>query len=139
MSRSGTITHEGRVVSVTPEITSVEIVSESACSACHAKSLCSISESKSKIIELPTRAWDSYAPGDKVTLELRSSLGHKAVWWAYGVPLVLLLLGILVPSYIGAGELVCGLCALALIAVYYLILWLLRARLSKEYIFNIKK
>ena len=132
MAARESITHEGRVVEVTPAVTSVEIISESACSACHG-------ESKSKIIEVPTRLRDGLVPGDKVVVELRASMGHKAVWLGYGVPLVLLLVGILLPSALGMGELGCGLCALGLIAVYYLILWMLRKPLRNEYIFNIKK
>ena len=139
MAARESITHEGRVVEVTPAVTSVEIISESACSACHAKSLCSLGESKSKIIEVPTRLRDGLVPGDKVVVELRASMGHKAVWLGYGVPLMLLLVGILLPSALGMGEVGCGLCALGLIAVYYLVLWLLRKPLRNEYIFNIKK
>ena len=34
---SDKIAHEGRIVAIDPQLTTVEIISESACSACHAK------------------------------------------------------------------------------------------------------
>ena len=46
------ISHKGRIVSVTPESTIVEIVSTSACAACHAKGMCGLSESKIKTNEV---------------------------------------------------------------------------------------
>ena len=49
MNSSSEISHRGKVVSITPEITRVEIVSESACGACHAKGLCSLGDAKVKV------------------------------------------------------------------------------------------
>ena len=133
------ILHKGKIVSITPETTVVEIIAESACSACHAKSLCSVSESEKKLIELPTRGWDNYAPGDEVELSLKASLGHKAVWLSYAVPLVILMAALLVCGALKVGELVSGLYAILAVALYYFVLWLFRDRLRKEYIFNIKR
>ena len=53
-------------MSVTPEVTTVEIISESACGACHAKGFCSLGESKVKRIEVPTSGWSDFRPGDEV-------------------------------------------------------------------------
>ena len=79
MSSSSEISHRGRIVSITPERTTVQIVSESACAACHARGLCSLGDSKVKEVELPTRGWDNYQVGDEVSVVLRASMGHKAV------------------------------------------------------------
>lgn len=133
------ISHRGRIVGITPEVTTVEIVSESACSSCHAKGLCSLGESKSKIIELPTRGWDNYSVGDEVEVVLKASMGLKAVWLAYAAPLVVLVAVLLVLNAFGFGEIVCGLGALAAVAVWYFVIWLFRGKLKNEYIFNIKR
>ena len=132
------ISHRGRIVSVTPEVTTVQIVSESACAACHAKGLCSLGDSTVKEIELPTRGWDNWKAGDEVDVVLRASMGHKAVWLAYVVPLVLMVAALLGTLAAGGSELLAGALAIAAIAVWYLLLWLLRDRLRNEYIFNIK-
>ncbi len=139
MSSSSEISHKGRVVSVTPEITTVEIVSESACGACHAKGLCSLGDSKVKMVEVPTSGWSDIRPGDEVEVVLKASMGHKAVLLAYMIPLVLLVAVLLVAVSAGVGELYAGLAAIAAVAVYYFGLWLMRGRLRNEYIFNIKK
>lgn len=139
MSSSSEISHNGRVVSVTPEVTTVEIVSESACGACHAKGLCSLGDSKVKMVEVPTSGWSDIRPGDEVEVVLKASMGHKAVLLAYMIPLVLLVAVLLVAVSAGVGELYAGLAAIAAVAVYYFGLWLMRGRLRNEYIFNIKK
>lgn len=139
MSSSSEISHKGRVVSVTPEVTTVEIVSESACGACHAKGLCSLGDPKVKMVEVPTSGWSDIRPGDEVEVVLKASMGHKAVLLAYMIPLVLLVAVLLVAVSAGVGELYAGLAAIAAVAVYYFGLWLMRGRLRNEYIFNIKK
>ena len=131
------ITHKGRIIEITPEFTTVEIVSESACSACHAKGLCGVSESKTKAIQLPTRGWDNWQVGDEVSVCLKASMGHKAVWVAYVIPLVVLVAVLLALS--PKGELLAGLCAIGSVALYYLVIFLLRGKLRDQYVFSIRK
>ena len=138
MSSSSEITHRGRIISITPEVTTVQIVSESACAACHARGLCSLGGSKLKEIELPTRGWDNRKVGDEVDVVLRASMGHKAVWLAYVIPLVLMVAGLLVTLAAGGPELLAGLVAVAVVGLYYGVIWLLRDRLKTAYTFNIK-
>ena len=138
MSSNSEISHRGRIVSITPEVTTVEIVSESACAACHAKGLCSLGDSSVKQVELPTRGWDNYTVGQEVSVVLRASMGHKAVWLAYVVPLVLMVAALLGTLSAGGGELLAGIVAIGAVALYYGVIWLLRDRLKSEYIFNIQ-
>ena len=132
------ISHKGRIIEITPEVTSVEIISESACGSCHAKSLCSMSESKSKVVQIRTSGWDPHNVGDEVEVVLKASMGHKAVWLAYVVPLVVLMTFIVGFTEAGFSELVCGLSGIGAVVVYYFFLWLFRKKLQNEYIFNIK-
>ncbi len=138
MSSYSEITHRGRIVSITPEYTTVEIVSESACTACHAKGLCSLGDSKVKQVEVPTRGWDNYSVGQEVSVVLRATMGHKAVWLAYVVPLLVMVAALLGILSAGGSELAAGLGAIGAVAAYYAVIWLLRDRLRKEYVFNIK-
>lgn len=139
MNSSNEISHKGRIVSITPEYTTVEIISESACGSCHARSLCSLGDSKAKAIEVPTRGWDNYAVGEEVEVLLRASMGHKAVWLAYVVPLIVLVAVLFILSSAGVEELLTGVSAIGAVAVYYLVIWMLRGKLRNEYIFNIKR
>ena len=131
------VAHRGKIVSITPEFTTVEIISESACSSCHAAGLCGMSEYTKKAIEVPTRSWDSYEVGQEVNVVLRASMGHKAVWLAYVIPLVIMVAVLLGLTAAGAGELVSGIAAIGAAALWYFVLWLLRERLRNEYIFEI--
>jgi len=133
------ISHKGRIVEITPEVTTVEIVSESACASCHAKGLCSLGDSKVKTVQVPTRAWDNYQPGDEVNVLLQASMGHKAVWLAYVIPLIIMVAVLMVLTETGVHELISGIVAIASIGVYYFVLWLFRNKLKNEYIFNINK
>lgn len=133
------VSHRGRIIGITPETTSVEIISESACSACHAAGLCGLAEAKAKVIEVPTVGWGKlHSVGDEVEVVLKASMGHKAVWIAYVVPLFVLVGALLGLVSAGVGEVVAGLSAIGAVAVYYGIVYLLRDTLRNEYIFTIK-
>ena len=137
--RENNISHRGRVVEITPELTSVEIISEAACASCHAKGLCGLGESKSKLVQLPTSPYMDLAPGDEVEVLLSASMGHKAVWIAYVIPCFLLIAVLLILNATAVGELASGLGAIASVLVYYFVVWLFRGRLRNVYIFKIKK
>lgn len=138
MSKQKEISHEGRIVELTPEYTSVEIISSSACSQCHAKGLCGFSESESKLVMLPTDPYSERKVGDSVNLALKQTMGLKAVWISYVIPLVILMIIVLSLSAVSVNELVAGLSAVAGVLVYYFIIWLLRDRLKNEFVFYIK-
>ena len=130
--------HTGKVVSMTPKTTTVQIVSQSACSECHAAGLCGLSEYTEKAIEVPTRPSATYGVGDEVQVVLKASMGFKAVWIAYFLPLVVLLAVALGLIALGVPEVVSGLAGIGAVALYYLGVWLLRDRLRNEYVFTIQ-
>ena len=130
--------HTGQVVSMTPQTTTVQIVSQSACSECHAAGLCGLSEYTEKAVEVPTSPSATYGVGDEVQVVLKASMGFKAVWIAYFLPLVVLLAITLGLIALGVPEVVSGLAGLGAVALYYLIVWLRRDRLRNEYVFTIQ-
>lgn len=133
------ISHIGRVKEMTPESTVVEIISSSACSACHAKGLCGVSEEKVKEIEVPTDPYATWNVGDEVRVMLRQTMGLKAVWISYVVPLLILMILILTLSAVNVKEIYAGLVSIAAVAVYYLVIYLLRNRLAKDFVFYLKE
>ena len=130
--------HTGKVVSMTPTMTTVQIVSQSACSECHAAGLCGLSEYTEKAVEVPTSPSATYGVGDEVQVVLKASMGFKAVWIAYFLPLVVLLAIALGLIALGVSEVVAGLAGIGAVALYYLIVWLRRDRLRNEYVFTIQ-
>lgn len=134
----GEISHKGKIVSVERDRILVQIVSESACSACHAAGLCGASESRNKIVEVPARMGLSYSVGQEVEVCLARRMGLKAVLFSYVIPLLILLILVLSLPWIGLGELACGLVSVGGIAVYYLLLYLCKDRLAQGYVFYIR-
>ncbi len=132
------ISHKGKVISSGQGIISVEIVSESACSACHAAGLCGMSESRKKIVEVPAIRGRDFSVGQEVEVCLAPKTGLKAVLLSYVIPAMILLILILSLPLIGLGELAGGLLAVAGVALYYLILYLFKGRLAGEYEFYIR-
>ena len=61
------VMHTGKVVSMTPQLTTVQIVSQSACSECHAAGLCGLSEYTEKAIQVPTDPHATYGVGEAVS------------------------------------------------------------------------
>lgn len=133
------IRHDGKIIQIDPDFTIVEIVSSSACSECHAKSLCSVSEDEKKEICVPTSPYSSLKIGDSVYVCLKKSLGMKAVWLSFVVPVLILMLSIMLLSGVFEKELLTGACAIAAVAFYYLVLYLLRDRIAKDYVFYLKE
>ena len=133
------ISHIGRVKEMTPESTVVEIVSSSACSACHAKGLCGVSEEKVKEIEVPTDPYATWNVGDEVRVMLRQTMGLKAVWISYVIPLIILMILILTLSAFKLHEVFVGLTSVCAVAVYYLVIYLMKDRLAKDFVFYLKE
>lgn len=132
------ITHPGRILEITPDFTTVQIIVSSACSSCHAKGLCGMSEAEEKIIMVPTDPYSEHKVGDEVQVMTRMTMGLKAVWISYVVPLAVLMILILTLSAVIGNEFLVGGLSIGGVAVYYLCIWLLRDRLTDEFVFYIK-
>ena len=132
------ISHMGKIVDVATDFITVEIVAESACASCHASSLCGTLDATHKSISVPATMGDWHV-GQEVRVFLKRSMGFKAVWLAYAIPLVVLLAVLLGLNYAGMGELASGLIVIAAVGFYYLGLWLFRDKLRNEYSFYIKE
>ena len=138
MSKKNEIVHSGKIVEITPDFTTVEIIVDSACSGCHAKSLCGMSEEQEKLISLPTDPYSDHQVGDIVKVCTKMSMGLKAVWISYVIPLMILMILILSLSSVIGNEVISGLATIGGVGVYYLVIWLLRDRLQNEFLFYIK-
>ena len=133
------ITHPGKILEVTPSQVLVQIEAKSACASCHASTLCGMSESEQKIVSVPASLKDNFLPGEEVDVVLKASMGHKAVWLAYCIPLVVLLAVMFTALKTGASELAAAGLGICATAVYYFVIWLFRDRLRSEYNFIIRK
>jgi sigma-E factor negative regulatory protein RseC len=136
-----TIEHQGVIESVEGRHVRVNILQVAACSGCKARSLCASSESKEKIIDVyEDDAVMKYKIGEDVTVCGALSMGKQAVRLAFGVPVLLIVVWMLVAMvWLKLGELVSvGILALIL-ALYFYILYMSRDRMAKKFAFWIKK
>ena len=137
MARKNEISHRGKIIEITPDFTTVQIIVSSACSACHAKGLCGMSEDEEKVIMVPTDPYTVRAVGDIVQVKTKMSMGLKAVWISYVIPLAILMILILSLSFVIDNEFLRGGVAIAGVGVYYFIIWLFREKLSDQFEFYI--
>lgn len=135
------VEHEGRIIGISEDFISVEIVNKSACAACHAKGVCAASDESIKVIEVPYdihTLTSDYKTGDQVNVVMKGSLGLKAIWIAYVVPLIVLVASVVTLSLLGLSEVWVGLGTLVILAVYYFGVFLCRKKLSKIFTFYIE-
>lgn len=132
------ISHIGKIVAIDADFITVEIVAESACATCHAAGMCGTADATHKAITVPATV-GNWAVGQEVQVLLRRSMGFKAVWLAYAIPLAVLLAVLLGLNAAGVDELASGLVAIGAVALYYLVLLLFRDKLRNEYSFYIKE
>lgn len=131
------VSHKGKVVKMTPQTTTVAILQHGACGECHAAGLCGMADLAEKAVEVPTDPYASYGVGDEVEVVLKATMGMKAVWLAYFIPLLILLAVILGLIALGVAEVPAALSGIGAIGLYYLGLYLFRDKLKSEYVFKI--
>lgn len=140
MKNSGDIIeHQGEIIEIGIDYIMVEIISQSACSSCNAKSMCSMGETESKVVEVENKGYEMFEIGETVNVILRKSLGFKALYISYLIPLLILILLLLSLSSFGIGELTTGLSIIIALAIYYIGVYLLRDRFKREFVFTIEK
>jgi len=133
------IDHIGKIIEITPEFTTVEVQTSSACGECRAKGLCGLDDSESRLIIIPTDPYELYQTGEEVQVCLKQTMGLKAVWLGYAVPGLVLLALILIFSHFLESEVMAGVLSIAGVGIYYLLLLVFKKKLSNEYVFYIKK
>ncbi len=138
MSIKDEIQHPGVIESVSEDKIEVNILAQSACSSCHAKGMCSVSEMENKIIEVNRTPDFNYKVGDQVTVYMRKSLGPKAVLLGYFYPFLIVLLTLIVLISVTGNEGLSALIAFLLLVPYYFILYKMKDKLSKTFEFKIK-
>jgi sigma-E factor negative regulatory protein RseC len=138
MESNGNICHSGIVKSVEKHRIIVSIISQAACVSCHAKGACTASDIKEKEIEISQ--WQgNYSPGDQVEIVSSESQGFVAIFFAYILPLVLMVSTLVLIITFTKNEGFAAIGSLAILVPYYFILFLLRLKLRKTLKFNIRK
>ncbi|MDO4736630.1 MAG: SoxR reducing system RseC family protein [Bacteroidia bacterium] len=133
------VDHEGVITSITEEKIVVEILNKSLCASCHAKSFCSASDQKEKTIDVPYYNNGEYQVGESVIVSMKRSMGFKAVWISYVIPLAILMIFLLTLQQINPDDLFVGGISILAVVVYYVVIYLFRDRISNKFVFTIAK
>jgi len=129
--------HSGIVHNVQDNRLEIKIISESACSSCKSKKVCSVSEIKEKMIYIDSTD-NTIKAGDSVTVFLEEKAGAVAVIFAYVIPF-LIMVAVLSLGYKRVSEPTLALLVLLSLTIYFFILYLLRNQFNKRVTFKVEK
>ena len=131
------IRHQGIVDSIDGQNVVVRITQSSACGGCQARNICRAAESKDKLVEVVYADAENLKVGQSVTVAGAESLGLKAVAFAFGLPLLLLMAALIVTLRFTGNEKVAAAVALGVLVPYYIVLLLTRNRIKRDFIFRL--
>ena len=138
MAKGEKIEHTGIVKAVGENSVEVEIQNRSACSGCHAKSTCGMSESTVKSI-IAARPDFEIKPGNVVCVEASLKQSYYAVIVAYCLPVVLIFAILIIGELAEWSETISALAAVVALVPYFLVLYLLKDKIGKRISFRIKR
>ena len=134
------IEHQGVVESVEGDHVRVNILQVAACSGCKARSLCSSSESKEKIIDVyEQNAAQKYRIGEQVKVCGTLSMGKQAVRMAFSVPLLFTVVWMFAALvWLKLSELMSVGILVVILVVYFYIIYLNKDKMAKHFAFWIE-
>lgn len=132
--------HSGTVTDNKNGILSVDIIRHEACGHCEAVSTCRVLNGKHRCLEIECKNASDFKIGDTVTVEISERTGLKAVFIAYVLPLIVLVIALATAILCGASEALAALIALCVTVIYYLIIYFFRNKIkeSKRFEFRVK-
>ena len=132
------IEHSGFISEISDSTVFVKIESASACSACHAKGMCSSSDKEEKIIEVERKSNQTYKIGQLVTIEMNQAIGTKAVLIGYFFPFLTVIIVFIIMMQLTENQGLVGIISLASLLPYYIIVSLFRNKHKKNFEFYIR-
>ncbi len=138
MSKKNEICHSGIIKSISEDKIEISILAQSACSSCHSKGMCGMSETEEKIIEIFKFTKNKYKKGDNVNIGMNKNIAGKAVFFGYLLPFIIMMIAMLTVNHYSSNDAITGITTLLSIGIYYLTLSLFRKKLNKSFTFYIK-
>ena len=138
MRDSRSVEHKGIVEKVDDKLIRVGFTAHSACSGCHAKGVCSLSEVESKFVEIKQDGRDLKV-GDRVDILLQQNQGFRALWLGYVLPFIVMVTTLIIVVAATDREGLAGLVGVAVLLPYYLGLYFLRDKVREKFEFKIRK
>ena len=130
------IEHEGVIVRVEGAKAFILIEQSGACVSCQVKNLCNASEKAEKIVEA-NRYGREFRIGERVAVVAEQSLGLKAVFLAYVLPFIIILVALFIFDSFIESELYVGLLGLSTLIPYLIILRLIKNKIDRKFQFSV--
>jgi sigma-E factor negative regulatory protein RseC len=138
LSTSQAIEHKGFIERINGNAVYVKILSQPACEMCHARGACPASDMQHKEVEVRNTR-DHFRVGEVVDVVMSSSQAYSALLIAYILPFLFVFIILLSTTISGISELRAGLISLAVLPLYYLIIFLFRNKIRKKFTFSIRR
>lgn len=136
---TGKITHRGIIDSIEGNRIHVRILQASACGACRIAGHCNASDVREKYIDV----WDAHASehrdGEQVVISTDGQTAKRATVIAYVIPLFLMVVTLILVLKLSHSEGAAALAGVGILIPYYLVLFLLRRKISSEVRFQLEK
>lgn len=132
------IRHKAFVNEVKGDTITVTITQSPACSSCHARDACNVSDNQEKSIEILQKN-PNVSPGQEVTVLFQESAGLKALFFGYILPFILVTIVLIVVNAGTNREVLSGLLALGILIPYYLAIYFFRHKLKKVLKFEVEE
>ncbi|MDA3882025.1 MAG: SoxR reducing system RseC family protein [Bacteroidales bacterium] len=136
--QSSHICHSGIVERISDNFVDVSIVSESACSGCHAQSVCNVGDMEEKSIRVFTSKSWTYSRGETVSVSISQQKGFEALFYGYLLPFLVVFISLLIFLQFTT-ELYAGVYSLMLLIPYYLLLYVNKQIMRSRFSFQIER
>ncbi len=138
MKLNDTVEHEGIVKENTGSIVKVIIHRSSACANCEGKKGCYLSENSNKIIDV-TALDSDYRSGEKVKVVLERKLAINALFYAYILPFIVVIITLFLISAMTGDERLAGIISISVLVPYFLILKAFKSKFERKYSFKLER
>ena len=132
------IEHTGIVKNNQDNLIQVKVTQQTPCGNCDAKGACQVINNHEKIVEVESID-SSFLIGDKVILSCQKSNIHQAVFLAFVLPFILILITLIILQRVISNEVILGFISLSVLLPYYVILSFFKVKLRSKFKFDIRK
>ena len=113
------IRHKAKIVQVNAHSVEAEIEVKSACVQCALQKACQVHEVSQRKIIIPLEQGKTYHIGEQVEIAISLDEGMLAAFYAYILPLILVLLTLFICLVCGVSEIISGICSIIVLIPYY--------------------
>ncbi len=131
------IRHKARIVQVHKDSIDLEIEVQSACAQCALQKACQMHEVSQRKITIPIQSAKEYKQGDDVYVAIALEDGFRAMFYAYILPLILVLLTLCLCLIGEMSEFISGICSIIVLIPYYFGVFLKKNFFAKKLHFRI--